>query len=108
LHGSPIADIRHGKLNAYRCTLTIPACVTICATGFVEPSVNGSNSPSARAANFSAMPPPDPHRYVNRFLGIGSDETNSFVPKAILGSREDGRKRTYSGLRSSLIGCATS
>jgi hypothetical protein len=31
---------------------------------------------------------------VNRFPGIGSDETNFFASEAIFGSRENGRKRT--------------
>jgi hypothetical protein len=35
---SPIA-------NAYRFILTIPACVTVDAIGFVDPCVSDSNSP---------------------------------------------------------------
>jgi hypothetical protein len=35
-------------LKPYRFTLQMPACVTICTTGWAEPEVNGSNWPSAR------------------------------------------------------------
>jgi hypothetical protein len=41
----PITDIRQGIWKPYLCTLTIPACITICATGLVDPAVSGSSAP---------------------------------------------------------------
>jgi len=42
-------------LKAYRFTRQIPACVTVDAIGRVDPSVNGSSAPSARATNRSTI-----------------------------------------------------
>jgi len=39
-------------LKAQRFTLTMPACVVVSAIGLVDPSLNGSNSPSARRVTF--------------------------------------------------------
>ena len=43
------------KLKTHRFTLQMPACVTTCATGRVEPEVNGSSSPSAPMQNRSVI-----------------------------------------------------
>jgi len=42
-------------LNPYRFTLTMPACVTVDATGFVDPWTSASNSPSTLMVNRSTI-----------------------------------------------------
>jgi len=46
---------RHGISKAHRITLQMPACVTVCATGQVDPAVIGSSAPSAPATNCSMI-----------------------------------------------------
>ena len=48
-------DSRYAKLKAHRFTLTIPACVTTCATAWVEPDVTGCSSPPAPMQNRSVI-----------------------------------------------------
>jgi hypothetical protein len=44
-----------GMSKANRFILTMPACVTVDAIGFVDPCVSGSNSPPAFKVNCSVM-----------------------------------------------------
>src|SRR5260221_10557325 len=45
--GQTSGTLPQGISKAYRFTLTMPACRRVCATGLVDPSTSGSNSPSA-------------------------------------------------------------
>jgi hypothetical protein len=76
------ADIRQGISKLYRFILQMLACVLVSAIGRVDPSVNGSSSPSARRANFSTIV----QRYFPRPSG-GSDAVAQFVPTLEGGGR---------------------
>src|SRR5260221_5772302 len=49
--GQTSGTLPQGISKAYRFTLTMPACRRVCATGLVDPSTSGSNSPSAGQVN---------------------------------------------------------
>jgi len=46
---------RQGIRRSYCSTVAIPALVTVTVTGFVEPSVTGTNAPDDEVSNFGAM-----------------------------------------------------
>src|SRR5258707_13748658 len=53
--GQTSGTLPQGISKAYRFTLTMPACRRVCATGLVDPSTSGSNSPSAVRVNRSMI-----------------------------------------------------